>query len=67
MLKRDIPLEVTTMKDIQNQDKTLTYTHCRFEAKTIYGLGTMLVVDADEFLNCPFAESTVSLLMLCRY
>lgn len=28
-------------------------THCRFEARAVYGITKVLVVDFDEFLYCP--------------
>jgi hypothetical protein len=34
-------------------DKTLTLTHCRFEAKAVFGIDNVLAVDFDEFLYCP--------------
>lgn len=39
----------------QGVDKTLTLTHCRFEAKAIHGIDRILVIDFDEFLYCPRA------------
>jgi len=41
----------------QGHDKVLTLTHCRFEAKAIYNIDTVLVVDFDEFLFCPIAHA----------
>lgn len=31
----------------------MTLTHCRFEAKAVFGIDNILVVDFDEFLFCP--------------
>ena len=39
-------------------DKTQTFTHCRFEAKAVYGIDNVLVTDFDEFLFCPWAKPT---------
>ena len=33
-------------------DKTLTLTHCRFEAKSVYGLDDVISIDFDEFFYC---------------
>lgn len=41
----------------QGHDKVLTLTHCRFEAKAVYNIDTVLVVDFDEFLYCPIAHA----------
>lgn len=38
----------------QGDDKVLTLTHCRFEARTSYGIEKIIVADSDEFLYCPF-------------
>jgi len=35
-----------------DSDKMATLTHCRFEARALYGLMRVLVVDTDEFLHC---------------
>jgi len=35
----------------------LTLTHCRFEAKAVHNIDTVLVVDFDEFLFCPIAHA----------
>jgi hypothetical protein len=40
----------------QGHDKVLTLTQCRFEAKAIHNIDTVLVVDFDEFLYCPIAH-----------
>jgi hypothetical protein len=37
---------------ITDMDKVLTYTQCRFDALSRFGIDTVLVVDADEFLYC---------------
>ena len=50
---------VDTRRDIQNHDKTLTYSHCRFEAKALYGIDNILVVDSDEFVYCPNQPATI--------
>ena len=34
-------------------DKTNTLTHCRFEAKAVYGIDHIIVADYDEFIFCP--------------
>lgn len=39
--------------EMNNDDKTLTLTHCRFEARALYGLVDVMVVDFDEFVLCP--------------
>ena len=44
--------------EAQGHDKVLTLTHCRFEAKALYGIETVLVVDYDEFLYCPVVAAT---------
>lgn len=41
-----------------DHDKQLTLTHCRFEAKTVFGIDTIIIADYDEFLHCPKADST---------
>jgi len=41
----------------QGHDKTQTFTQCRFEAKALYGIDTVLILDFDEFLYCPVAEA----------
>lgn len=38
---------------VQGYDKTQTLTHCRFEAKAVYGLENIIVADYDEFIFCP--------------
>jgi hypothetical protein len=42
----------------QGHDKTQTLTHCRFEAKALYGIDNVLVIDFDEFLYCPPGGTT---------
>lgn len=42
----------------QGHDKVLTLTHCRFEAKALYGIETVLIADFDEFLYCPVVGPT---------
>ena len=39
----------------QGHDKVNTFTHCRFEAKAVYGVERVLAVDFDEFIYCPSA------------
>lgn len=41
--------------EAQGHDKVNTFTHCRFEAKAVYGIDRVLAVDFDEFLYCPSA------------
>lgn len=43
----------------QGHDKVQTLTHCRFEAKALYGIENVLIVDFDEFLYCPIVPSTI--------
>ena len=43
----------------QGHDKVQTLTHCRFEARALYGIDNVLVVDFDEFLYCPVASATL--------
>jgi hypothetical protein len=43
----------------QGYDKVLTLTHCRFEAKALYGLENVFVIDYDEFLFCPVGGPTI--------
>ena len=43
----------------QGHDKVQTLTHCRFEAKALFGIENVLVVDFDEFLYCPVAQPTL--------
>lgn len=58
----DIELSGSKLKDRksryenQGHDKVLTLTQCRFEAKAIHNIDTVLVVDFDEFLFCPIAH-----------
>lgn len=42
----------------QGHDKVQTLTHCRFEAKALYSIDIVLVVDYDEFLYCPVVPPT---------
>ena len=49
-------LDRKTRYENQGHDKVLTLTHCRFEAKAIHNIDTVLVVDFDEFLFCPIAH-----------
>jgi hypothetical protein len=46
------------LKEIQARDKTLTSTHCRFEAKAMYKIENVMVADFDEFLFCPTVSAT---------
>lgn len=41
----------------QGHDKTLTFTQCRFEAKALYGLDSVLISDFDEFFYCSAADA----------
>ena len=41
-----------------DNDKVLTYTHCRFEAMYKYGIKQVIVADFDEFLYCKAAPRT---------
>lgn len=41
-------------------DKQLTYTHCRFAVKHLYGIDDVLVADFDEFLYCPRSKGSFS-------
>lgn len=43
-----------------NTDKTLTSTHCRFEAKALYNIDNVFVADFDEFLYCNDGKSDAS-------
>lgn len=43
-------------RELQDRDKTLTITHCRFEARALYRIEDMLVADFDEFLYCHASE-----------
>jgi hypothetical protein len=55
---RNEELAVSTRFALQGVDKTLTLTHCRFEAKAVYGIEHVIVVDYDEFLFCPSAKTS---------
>ena len=44
----------------QGNDKVMTLTQCRFEAKALHGIEDVLVIDFDEFLYCSVAEPTAS-------
>jgi hypothetical protein len=46
------------MRSCIGHDKTLTYSHCRFEAKALHGVDNMAVADFDEFLYCPLGGGT---------
>jgi hypothetical protein len=54
------PNPVLTMRryDSQGFDKSLTLSHCRFNAVINYGIKNVLVADFDEFLFCPAANAT---------
>mmetsp|Transcript_16651 Transcript_16651/g.31203 ORF Transcript_16651/g.31203 Transcript_16651/m.31203 type:complete len:645 (+) Transcript_16651:151-2085(+) len=41
-------------------DKILTLTHCRMEARALYDIESVLVVDSDEFLYCQDDSKRVS-------
>lgn len=38
---------------VNDNDKVLSLTHCRFEAKALYGIDHVIVPDPDEFFYCP--------------
>lgn len=42
----------------QGHDKTATFSQCRFEAKALFGIETVLIVDYDEFLYCPVVAAS---------
>ena len=44
--------------EAQGHDKVLTLTHCRFEAKAVYNIENVMVIDFDEFLHCPVVNPT---------
>lgn len=46
------------LREIQDWDKTLTNTHCRFEVKAVHQIENVMVTDFDEFLYCPEAAPT---------
>lgn len=48
-------LELRYRYESQGHDKTLTFTQCRFEAKAMFGIDTVVAADFDEFLLCPRA------------
>lgn len=43
----------------QGHDKVHTLTHCRFEAKALYGIDNIIVADFDEFLYCPGGNQSI--------
>ena len=43
---------------LQGDDKVLTLSHCRFEAKATHGIENIIVADFDEFIFCPQADLT---------
>lgn len=59
-LRYDNELEVhqPVIREIQDWDKTLTNTHCRFEVKAVHQIENVMVADFDEFLYCPEAEAS---------
>lgn len=44
--------------EAQGHDKSNTLTHCRFAAKSSYGIEDIIVADFDEFLYCPAGGPT---------
>lgn len=44
------------LREIQDWDKTLTNTHCRFEVKAVHNIEHVMVADFDEFLYCEEAQ-----------
>jgi hypothetical protein len=47
------------MLGARDDDKTLTITHCRFEARSVYGITNVIVLDSDEFFYCPRGRTDV--------
>jgi len=43
-----------------DMDKQLTYTHCRFAVKNLYGIENVMIADFDEFLYCPRARGSAT-------
>ena len=41
-------------------DKQHTFTHCRYEVKSVYNIDNVIIADSDEFLYCPPADTTSS-------
>jgi hypothetical protein len=39
-------------RQVFNEDKVMTLTHCRFEARAVHGIDRVIVADIDEFLHC---------------
>jgi hypothetical protein len=50
--------ELKSRDESADHDKTHTLTHCRFEAKALYGVTRVFVSDFDEFLFCPHGKTT---------
>ena len=48
--------------EAQGHDKVLTLTHCRFEAKAVYNIENVMVIDFDEFLHCPVVNPTAKVI-----
>jgi hypothetical protein len=44
------------VRELQDLDKSMTLTHCRFELQAAYRIKNVLVADFDEFLFCPWAK-----------
>lgn len=47
----------------QGHDKVNSLTHCRFEAKALYGIDRVLAVDFDEFIYCQSAPPNPAALL----
>lgn len=45
-------------REMFNNDRGLTYSHCRFEARNKYGITRVIAADYDEFLFCKQAAAT---------
>lgn len=45
---------------VQASDKVNTLTHCRFEARALFNIDSVIVADFDEFLFCSNADSSIS-------
>ena len=48
------------ISDSTDDDKTNTLTYCRYEAKNVYHIDQIFVVDFDEFLYCPKGGKSIS-------
>jgi hypothetical protein len=51
----ELEADQPVLREIQDWDKTLTNTHCRFEVKAVHQIQNVMVADFDEFLYCPEA------------